>query len=152
MLSGDPTLMDGVDVARVLDTDPRNGLPLAEAALRLERVGPNRLKITPSLPAWRRLVAQFTDPLIYLLIGAVIVSLLAWASEGPHGPPIEAIVIAADRPRQWRARLCPGAPGRAGGGCPRTNGRPGGPRGPRRAGTADQRPNRLVPGDLARAA
>ena len=86
-LSVDPTQMGGVDVARVLDTDPRNGLPLAEAALRLERVGPNRLTSVPSVPAWRRLAAQFADPLIYLLIGAVIVSLLAWASEGPHGPP-----------------------------------------------------------------
>ena len=46
------------------------------------------------MPAWRKLLAQFADPLIYLLLAAVVVSLLAWVAEGAEGVPFEAIVIA----------------------------------------------------------
>ena len=39
------------------------------------------------------LLAQFANPLIYLLIAAVVVSLVAWLAEGGEGVPFEAIVI-----------------------------------------------------------
>ena len=45
------------------------------------------------MPAWRKLLGQFADPLIYLLLAAVVVSLVAWALEGAEGVPFEAIVI-----------------------------------------------------------
>jgi Ca2+-transporting ATPase len=31
------------------------------------------------VPAWRKLLAQFADPLIYLLLGAIAISVAAWA-------------------------------------------------------------------------
>jgi Ca2+-transporting ATPase len=46
------------------------------------------------VPAWRKLLAQFADPLIYLLLGAVVVSVIAWLAEGAEGVPYEALVIA----------------------------------------------------------
>jgi magnesium-transporting ATPase (P-type) len=47
------------------------------------------------VPAWRKLVAQVADPLVYLLLGAAAVSVAAWVAEGADGVPYEAIVIAA---------------------------------------------------------
>ncbi|HEX6567915.1 MAG TPA: cation-translocating P-type ATPase, partial [Acidimicrobiales bacterium] len=40
-----------------------------------------------------KLLAQFQDPLIYLLVVAVAVSLAAWVIEGTEGVPFEAVVI-----------------------------------------------------------
>ena len=39
------------------------------------------------------MLEQFADPLIYLLLAAVVVSLVAWALEGGDGAPVDAIVI-----------------------------------------------------------
>ena len=44
---------------------------------------------------WRKIIAQFQSPLIYLLLVAVAISVLAWLAEGAAGLPIDAIVIAA---------------------------------------------------------
>ncbi|HET8777806.1 MAG TPA: cation-translocating P-type ATPase, partial [Candidatus Limnocylindria bacterium] len=90
----DPSLVDVADVARELRTDPEHGLTAAEAAERLRQDGPNRLATQARTPAWRRFAAQFADPLIYLLLGAIVVSVLAWALDGADGVPIEALVIA----------------------------------------------------------
>lgn len=46
------------------------------------------------MPAWHKLLAQFADPLIYLLLAAVVVSVIAWLAEGAEGVPYEALVIA----------------------------------------------------------
>ena len=46
------------------------------------------------MPIWRKISAQFLDPLIYLLLAAVAISLLAWALGGRHDWPVDAIVIA----------------------------------------------------------
>lgn len=94
-LEQDPSLL-GVDVlAQRLDCDPARGLSAAEAARRLARDGPNALRAKPPRPAWRRLLAQFADPLVGLLLAAVAVSLGAWAFEGGDGLPVDAIVITA---------------------------------------------------------
>jgi Ca2+-transporting ATPase len=90
----DPSLLDAAEVVASLGGDPRSGLTSVEAAERLARVGPNRLDPTGEVPAWRKFLAQFADPLIYLLLAAVVVSLVAWALEGAQGVPFEAIVIA----------------------------------------------------------
>lgn len=82
------------EVAAVLGSDPTGGLTTMEAARRLRQDGPNELRAAPPVPTWRKAVAQFHDPLIYLLLGAVAVSLTAWAVEGHHGVPVDAIVIA----------------------------------------------------------
>jgi Ca2+-transporting ATPase len=84
---------DPVVLARELETDPVAGLTATEAAARLARVGPNRLDPETAVPAWRRLAAQFTEPLVYLLLAAAAISLTTWAIDGADGAPFEAIVI-----------------------------------------------------------
>ncbi|MDX9842420.1 MAG: cation-translocating P-type ATPase [Aquabacterium sp.] len=81
-------------VANALQTDPVRGLSAQEAVRRLSQDGPNQLRTTPPPPAWRRLLKQFQDPLIYLLMAAVVVTLLAWVIEGRVGWPVDAVVIA----------------------------------------------------------
>src|SRR5690606_14868914 len=44
---------------------------------------------------WRRFLAQFRDPLVYLLIAAGVISVVAWMVEGARGWPVDALVIAA---------------------------------------------------------
>ncbi len=91
----DPSTQGAEDLARLLGTDLVSGLPAHEAARRLAQDGPNELQATPRIAAWRRLLSQFQDPLIYLLLGAIVVSLLAWVFEGLQGWPVDAIVVAA---------------------------------------------------------
>ena len=90
----DPSLRDAGEVARALGTDLARGLTSAEAARRLARDGPNKLRSAPPVPAWRRFLAQFRDPLIYLLLAAIAISLVAWLLEGRGGWPVDAVVIA----------------------------------------------------------
>ena len=90
-----PWLRDAADVAAELGTDVGRGLSSTEAASRLARYGPNELEAAESVPGWRKFVSHFADPLIYLLLAAVAVSLVAWALEGHDGVPFDAIVIAA---------------------------------------------------------
>ena len=83
------------ELARRLESDATAGLTGAEARRRLERDGPNALRPTPPVATWRKVSAQFHDPLIYLLLGAVAVSLVAWAVDGSEGLPVDAVVISA---------------------------------------------------------
>jgi magnesium-transporting ATPase (P-type) len=90
----EPWRQDAAEVAAALGSDPARGLDAAEAAARLAREGPNRLDAAEEVPRWRRFVAQFVDPLVFLLIAAIVVSLIAWALEGADGVPFDAVVIA----------------------------------------------------------
>lgn len=89
----DPALRDGIDVARDLEVDPCAGLSCAEAAFRLQLQGPNELVQRPPVPLWRKALAQFEDPLVYLLLVAITIALLAWVAEGASGVPIDTLVI-----------------------------------------------------------
>jgi Ca2+-transporting ATPase len=91
----DPSMLDAAEVARRLGVDVDVGLATDEAARRLAQDGPNELRARPPIPRWRRLLAQFQDPLIYLLLGAIVISLAAWLIEGRHGWPVDGVVIAA---------------------------------------------------------
>ena len=91
----DPSLLDAADVLAALGSDAETGLSGQEAARRLVSVGPNELAATAPTPRWRTFLAQFHDPLIALLLGAIVISALAWVVEGRHGAPVDAIVIAA---------------------------------------------------------
>src|SRR6266496_1426660 len=64
------------DVVVRLDTDLARGLTAAEAAARRIRYGPNRLEEAAGPGPLRRLLAQFHDPLIYVLLLAGLVTLL----------------------------------------------------------------------------
>lgn len=91
----DPSLRDAADVARALGVDPLVGLSDEEAARRLVADGPNVLRAKPPVQLWRKILGQFRDPLVYLLLAAVVVSVLAWAAEGAAGVPVDAVVISA---------------------------------------------------------
>ena len=60
---------------------------------RLDREGPNKLRSAPEVPRWRRLLSQFQDPLVVLLLAAVVVLLAVWLIEGSHGIPFETLAI-----------------------------------------------------------
>jgi Ca2+-transporting ATPase len=88
-------LQETADAFAVFRVDPETGLEEAEAARRLQAEGPNELRAAAPVPLWRKILAQFQDPLIYLLLVAIAISLGAWAIEGAIGVPIDAVVIAA---------------------------------------------------------
>ncbi len=87
--------MSASDVLGALQSDPVGGLAAGEAQDRLVRIGPNELQATPPIPRWRRFLAQFTDPLVILLLAATVISVIAWLLEGAEGLPYEALAIIA---------------------------------------------------------
>lgn len=91
----DPSLVPAGDAAERLVTDADAGLTAADAASRLVAHGPNVLRSAPPTPLWRRILRQFADPLVYLLLVAVAISLVAWVAEGAHGWPVDVLAILA---------------------------------------------------------
>ena len=91
----DPSLVEATAVTANLGVDPSRGLSGSEAARRLASDGPNELRQSPPEPLWHRILRQFQDPLVYLLLVAVAISLLAWFVEGAEGLPVDVLVIAA---------------------------------------------------------
>ncbi|MDO9315747.1 MAG: cation-translocating P-type ATPase [Burkholderiaceae bacterium] len=91
--AGDPSTTAATEVAIALQADVDHGLTDAEASRRLAQCGRNELRAMARLPAWRRWLSQFNDPLVFLLLGAAAVALAAWVIEGRHGGPVDAIVI-----------------------------------------------------------
>ena len=98
----DPSLADVQAVAASLGVDPNTGLSQAEAERRLAQYGPNELASAPPVPKWKKFLAQFKDPLVYLLLAATGISLIAWfiekanaapGAEGGEILPFDAIVI-----------------------------------------------------------
>lgn len=98
-LDVDPSVTGIDDVAKALNVNPDTGLSSAEAARRLEEFGPNRLKSKPPVPKWKKFLLQFKDPLVYLLLAATAISLVAWFVERATNPaeaeaaPFDCIVI-----------------------------------------------------------
>ena len=86
---------DCQDVVRSFGADLERGLTAQEVARRLAEDGDNVMLSKPAVAKWRKVLAQFTDPLIFLLLAAVVVSLVAWLFEGASGVPVDAVVIAA---------------------------------------------------------
>jgi Ca2+-transporting ATPase len=82
-------------VIAALATDPGRGLSEAEARARLERDGRNELTAEAPVPAWRKLLAQFTDALVILLLIATGISAALWLVERDSALPYEAIAILA---------------------------------------------------------
>jgi Ca2+-transporting ATPase len=60
------------DLLRALGAT-RDGLASAEADARAGRFGPNRLVEQPGVPAWRLVVDEILNPLVLILLGAVVV-------------------------------------------------------------------------------
>jgi len=90
------------DVISAYDTDLSTGLKNIEAIRRLEKYGKNELIKEKGKTAWDILISQFKDFLIYLLIFAVVISVIIglWESSKPGATGwsseyIDAIVILA---------------------------------------------------------
>lgn len=92
--TAEPWALSAAEVAGLCGTGP-DGLSAAEAAARLARDGPNELEPQASTPLWLRFVRELADPLVVLLLVAVVVSLVVWVAEGATGVPVDAVVIAA---------------------------------------------------------
>ncbi len=87
--------LDVDEVIGELASDADNGLDSDEAGSRLERHGRNELASAPSVPAWRRFLAQFQEALVLLLLVATVVSTGLWLYERDTSLPFEAIAILA---------------------------------------------------------
>jgi Ca2+-transporting ATPase len=86
------------DVAAVLaacGTDARRGLTESEARERLAQHGRNELSAKAPVPLWRKVLAQFSDVLVLLLIAAAAISAAIWWFERGSPLPYEALAIFA---------------------------------------------------------
>jgi Ca2+-transporting ATPase len=92
-----PYREDANAVVSALDSDLDHGLSAGEAGRRLERHGPNRLRSAPETPWWTRLIEQFQNFLVIILLVAVVISMIEWLLQDPRETalPYEAIVILA---------------------------------------------------------
>jgi Ca2+-transporting ATPase len=64
------------EVADALQVDPRAGLPAGTAAERLTADGPNALPEEPTVPGWRRFLAQYRSYMQIILVVTAVVSML----------------------------------------------------------------------------
>ncbi|MDL1896726.1 cation-translocating P-type ATPase, partial [Anaerolineae bacterium CFX7] len=84
--------------AKVLEhfeSDAARGLSLQQAQTRLAQYGKNELPAAPPDPAWKKILAQFQNPLTTLLLAATVISFVAWIIEQEGGLPYETITILA---------------------------------------------------------
>lgn len=75
-------------VAEGLGSDLDQGLSPAEAADRLQQYGPNELELHPPEPAWKILLRQLLNWMVYILGAAAVLAFL-------YGEALEAIAILA---------------------------------------------------------
>jgi Ca2+-transporting ATPase len=78
-----------------LASDATRGLTTEEARARLDRYGRNELATEKPVPAWRKFLGQFQDPLVVLLLVATAISAGLWLYERDSALPYEAIAIFA---------------------------------------------------------
>jgi Ca2+-transporting ATPase len=83
-------------VLKQLDTTP-NGLSQEEADARFERYGPNELQKTGGINPLKMFLQQFMDPMVMILIVAILISLFTSLSGlgEEEGGVVDAIVISA---------------------------------------------------------
>ena len=86
--------LDPTDVLTAMASDADSGLDEASVRQRTERFGPNEIAVGADTPAWKRVLSQFRDPLVLLLLVAIVISVVAWLIDGADELPIDAIVIA----------------------------------------------------------
>lgn len=83
------------DIVQRLGTHAQHGLTSQQALARLVRDGKNELTAEAAAPAWKRLLAQFRDVLVILLLIAALVSAGLWLLERGTDLPYEALAIFA---------------------------------------------------------
>ncbi len=64
------------EVVRLLDVDLETGLAAEEVKHRQEKFGLNRITARPGIPAWLKFLQQFNQPLVYILLAAILVTAL----------------------------------------------------------------------------
>ncbi|OGV62637.1 MAG: hypothetical protein A3K19_08640 [Lentisphaerae bacterium RIFOXYB12_FULL_65_16] len=69
-----PWQKDVADLAQLLQSNPQTGLTSTEADQRLRTYGPNQLHEKKGPGPWRLLFSQFDDFIVWVLIGAAVVS------------------------------------------------------------------------------
>ena len=79
---------DRSELLQLLDTDAKNGLTLEQVNSRLQAEGENSLKEAPPEPFWRKILAQFEDFTVIILIVASLIS-------GFTGDLLESLIIIA---------------------------------------------------------
>ncbi len=92
--AADASLLTIDEAVRLTGADTAVGLTSEEARRRLVTDGPNSLTARKSVSWQRRLLSQFADPLVYLLLAAFIVTVTAWMIERGESLPYDSIVIA----------------------------------------------------------
>jgi Ca2+-transporting ATPase len=83
------------DVLHRLGTHAAQGLSAAEVRDRLARYGTNELTPPEPVPAWRKILEQFREPLVLLLILAALISTGLWVYERDSALPYEGLAILA---------------------------------------------------------
>ena len=81
------------DVVAAVASHARHGLDPDEAARRLAQDGPNELARSAAPSLLQRIMNEFRDPLVILLVVAVVISFVAWVLEGGDGLPYDSIAI-----------------------------------------------------------
>ena len=74
------------ELVKVMNTSIEDGLSEAEVNNRLEKYGKNELVKEKGKTAWQIFLGQFKDFLIYLLIFAIIISIVIGIYEGSRNP------------------------------------------------------------------
>ncbi len=83
------------EVLRALASDPQRGLSAGQVSEQRRQHGFNELAVEKPIAAWRKLLAQFRDPLVVLLLAATAISAVLWLVERDARLPYEAIAIFA---------------------------------------------------------
>jgi len=82
--------LDGAAVADALDVRSEHGLGDSQVATRTAQFGRNELAEAARTPTWKRILAQFSDLLILILIAAAIV---AYAVSGEVKTPAVVLIV-----------------------------------------------------------
>jgi P-type Ca2+ transporter type 2C len=82
-------------VVASLEANLQTGLMSQEVQRRQKLYGLNIVRSKAQVPTWRRLLAQFHDPQVYLLLGAAAVTILVAKLEGGSKISSEALIILA---------------------------------------------------------
>jgi P-type Ca2+ transporter type 2C len=92
---GMPHQLPAEAVIAALTSDAARGLTTDAVQRRLAQYGLNQLKSPPETPWWRRLLEQFENVLVIILLVAIVISVIEWLLQDPRETalPYEAIVI-----------------------------------------------------------
>ena len=83
--------LESEEVVRLLEADLRRGLTGAEVQRRQEKFGPNRVTAQRHTSTFRRILSQFNQPLVYILLVAVVIT--AFLAEYVDSAVILAVVL-----------------------------------------------------------